>query len=222
MTDILEKNAIDQGNEVPDDVAAMFDLSKKKKKKKKPVDSEPSTTEQVENLAPSDNTNNPVRSSSSGINYGIELDPPSYDYNQLLDRIVDFLHSKDPAWSEKRRQTLKAPQLSRVGSKKTLWTNFQEICKMIHRNPDHVFQYMMTELGTEGSIDGSSRLVIRGKFVAKVCKYTLHSILTNCLFAVHRITVKKVHRRVCAVSNVPQLEHDLDPRHCLPSKFRQL
>lgn len=39
---------------------------------------------------------------------------------------------------------------------------------MIHRNPDHVFQFMMAELGTEGSIDGSQRLVIRGKFVAKV------------------------------------------------------
>lgn len=36
------------------------------------------------------------------------------------------------------------------------------------RNPDHVFQFMMAELGTEGSIDGNKRLVIRGKFVPKV------------------------------------------------------
>ena len=46
--------------------------------------------------------------------------------------------------------------------------NFQEICAMMRRNSDHVFQFMMAELGTEGSIDGNKRLVIRGKFVPKV------------------------------------------------------
>lgn len=39
---------------------------------------------------------------------------------------------------------------------------------MMKRNPEHVFQFMMAELGTEGSIDGNQRLVIRGKFVPKV------------------------------------------------------
>ena len=38
------------------------------------------------------------------------------------------------------------------------------------RNPEHLFQFMMAELGTEGSIDGNKRLVIRGKFVPKVSK----------------------------------------------------
>lgn len=39
---------------------------------------------------------------------------------------------------------------------------------MMRRNSDHVYQFMMAELGTEGSIDGNKRLVIRGKFVPKV------------------------------------------------------
>ena len=55
-----------------------------------------------------------------------------------------------------------------VGTKKTLWVNFSEICKTMRRNPEHLFQFMMAELGTEGSIDGNQRLVIRGKFVPKV------------------------------------------------------
>ena len=61
------------------------------------------------------------------------------------------------------------PQLMRVpnSTKKTLWTNFHEICKMMRRNPDHVYQFMMAELGTEGSIDGKQNLVIKGKFVPK-------------------------------------------------------
>ncbi len=37
----------------------------------------------------------------------------------------------------------------------------------MRRSPDHVFQFMMAELGTEGSIDGNQRLVIRGKFVPR-------------------------------------------------------
>jgi translation initiation factor 2 beta subunit (eIF-2beta)/eIF-5 len=59
-----------------------------------------------------------------------------------------------------------------VGTKKTLWVNFQEICNTMKRNPEHLFQFMMAELGTEGSIDGNKRLVIRGKFVPKVRKNT--------------------------------------------------
>lgn len=58
--------------------------------------------------------------------------------------------------------------LSLVGTKKTLWANFPEICSMMRRSPDHVFQFMLAELGTEGSIDGNKRLVIKGKFVPKV------------------------------------------------------
>jgi translation initiation factor 2 subunit 2 len=173
MADTADSEPIDAGAELPDEVAAMFDLSLKKKKKKKSKPEAGNEKDKDEGKATEDDQNESVeratsQSSATSNPYGIELDPPTYEYSELLDRVVDFLTNKDPAWSEKRRQTLKAPQLSRVGSKKTVWTNFQEICKMMHRNPDHVFQFMMAELGTEGSIDGSQRLVIRGKFVAKV------------------------------------------------------
>jgi translation initiation factor 2 subunit 2 len=60
---------------------------------------------------------------------------------------------------------------------------------MMRRSPEHVFQFMMAELGTEGSIDGNQRLVIRGKFVPKVncCQslevfiIILFRLLTFCL-----------------------------------------
>lgn len=48
---------------------------------------------------------------------------------------------------------------------------------MMKRSPEHVFQFMMAELGTEGSIDGNQRLVIRGKFVPKVILILLYFIL---------------------------------------------
>ncbi len=48
---------------------------------------------------------------------------------------------------------------------------------MMRRNSDHVFQFMMAELGTEGSIDGNKRLVIRGKFVPKVSRCSVQKLL---------------------------------------------
>ena len=37
----------------------------------------------------------------------------------------------------------------------------------MNRTLEHVFQFVVAELGTEGSIDGNNRLVLRGKYVPK-------------------------------------------------------
>lgn len=50
---------------------------------------------------------------------------------------------------------------------------------MMRRNSEHVFQFMMAELGTEGSIDGAKRLVIRGKFVPKYIESLLRKYITE-------------------------------------------
>ncbi|EGB11615.1 hypothetical protein AURANDRAFT_14493, partial [Aureococcus anophagefferens] len=102
-----------------------------------------------------------------------------YSYKELLDRVVGILQANNPELSEKRRHTMKPPQLMRVGTKKTLWVNFQEICKMMHRSPEHVFQFFMAELGTEGSIDGTQRLVIRGKYVPKYIESLLRKYIVE-------------------------------------------
>ena len=110
----------------------------------------------------------------------------SYTYTHMLNRIVSLLQQNNPELAEKRRNTIKPPQLMRVGTKRTLWINFQEICKMMRRSSEHVFQYMLAELGTEGSIDAQQRLVIKGKFIPKVSiQYVcvgigLYSVLNNC------------------------------------------
>lgn len=172
--------------EVPDEVAAMFDLTQKKKKKKKKATGEGDIG--LENLdggdskkenATSDSAGDVVvATSSSGVGV-FELDPPTYSYGQLLNRVVDFVTQNNPELTDKKRFTMKPPQLMRVGTKKTLWVNFQEICSMMRRNADHVFQFMMAELGTEGSIDGNKRLVIRGKFVPKYIESLLRKYIVE-------------------------------------------
>jgi translation initiation factor 2 subunit 2 len=90
-----------------------------------------------------------------------------WSYDDLLDRVVEQLIQNHPDLVEKKRTRIKPPQLQLMSSKKTLWVNFQEICSMMARDPTHVYQFFMAELGTEGSIDGNQRLIIRGKYVAK-------------------------------------------------------
>jgi hypothetical protein len=92
---------------IDDEVAAMFDLKLKKKKKKKKV------TEEVSDTA--DSLDTPQSAADGGKKSTSDTDgeKPDYSYNTLLNRIVDLLHHNNPELSEKRRFTMKPPQLMR-------------------------------------------------------------------------------------------------------------
>lgn len=90
-----------------------------------------------------------------------------YNYTELLERIYALLREKNPALGSKKRYTLPPPQMVRVGTKKTMWSNFGLMCSTMHRSEEHVQSFLLAELGTEGSIDGSHRLVIKGKYTGK-------------------------------------------------------
>lgn len=89
----------------------------------------------------------------------------NYTYEELLQRVMDQVRSNNPELVDKKRLTIKPPVLKRVATTKTIWINFADTCSALDRNPEHVFQFFMAELGTEGSIDGQRRLVIRGKLI---------------------------------------------------------
>lgn len=97
----------------------------------------------------------------------------------------------------------------------------------MRRNADHVFQFMLAELGTEGSIDGNKRLVIRGKFAPKVQKSAFPCLCSadsdaSMDMTVYRIASAKVYRRVRGMSDVPQFQHDVDQRQRFAPLLRQL
>ncbi|XP_063685294.1 eukaryotic translation initiation factor 2 subunit 2-like isoform X1 [Bolinopsis microptera] len=130
-----------------------FDMSVKKKKKKK-------TTILDEELG-EDSVDN------CGDSWGnSERD---YSYEELLKRAVDMMRDKNPDMQagEKKKYVMKPPQVLRHGSKKTSFANFLEICKMLHRSPKHVQDFLMAELGTSGSVDGYNQLLIKGRFQQK-------------------------------------------------------
>lgn len=171
MSDFVDEVPKD---EVDEEVAAMFDLGLKKKKKKKKV-----VVEEAAGLDGGDASAVTVaggegkpKSSEDNDNF-----PPRYSYNDMLTRVFELLHANNPELQNKQKFSIKTPQLMRVGTKKTVWTNFADICNSMHRTADHAFQFMMAELGTEGSIDGLNRLVIRGKFVPKYIESLLRKYI---------------------------------------------
>jgi hypothetical protein len=100
----------DKEEEDEDLVAAMLDLKKKKKKKK------------VKTEERSDETSG--AGTEGLVSAVVEIDPPPYSYPQLLQRVVDFLHQNNPELAEKKRATIKPPNILRHGTKKTLWVRF--------------------------------------------------------------------------------------------------
>ena len=97
---------------------------------------------------------------------------------QLLLRVFHIMREKNPDMiaGEKRRFIMRPPQVLRVGTKKTSFANFIEICKMlvtfldilifwkyklcaillihtiylyrVHRQPRHLQAFLLAELGT--------------------------------------------------------------------------
>lgn len=139
-------------NEV-DDALQELDLTKKKKKKKKKT-TEDETIE----------TGGDVSSSKTPWE-GSDRD---YSYTEMLDRVFNILRTRiNKPGSESGRRHLPPPQMVRVGTRKTMWTNFAQICQLMQRQHEHVMSFVLSELGTEGSIDGNMRLVIKGRYLPK-------------------------------------------------------
>ncbi|CAN8300893.1 unnamed protein product [Cochlearia groenlandica] len=91
-----------------------------------------------------------------------------YMYEELLGRVFNILRENNPELAGDRRRTvMRPPQVLREGTKKTVFVNFMDLCKTMHRQPDHVMNFLLAELGTSGSLDGQQRLVVKGRFAPK-------------------------------------------------------
>ena len=185
-----EKNGADapasaEGQQAPvDDTPLDFGDLKKKKKKKAAFDLEEFEKELNETPEAGKTGETGEKEGGGGDSapdaetwQGTDRD---YTYQELLSRIFRTLRQQNPALSgEKKKYTMVPPVVQRDGSKKTMFANVIEICKRMHRQPDHVIQYLFTELGTTGSVDGSQRLVIRGRFQPKQIENVLRRYIVE-------------------------------------------
>jgi translation initiation factor 2 subunit 2 len=89
-----------------------------------------------------------------------------------------MLHQHNPELAgEKRRFMIVPPQISREGTKKTMFANITDICRRMHRQPEHVIQFLYAELGNTGAVDGNQRLVMKGRFTQKQIENVLRKYI---------------------------------------------
>ncbi|KAJ9164646.1 Initiation factor 2 beta-like protein [Coniochaeta hoffmannii] len=101
------------------------------------------------------------------------------NYDPLLSRFFVLLTQKNPdhASSGSKSYKIPPPQCLREGNKKTIFANIADICKRMKRTDEHVTAYLFSELGTSGSVDGSRRLVIKGRFQQKQIENVLRKYI---------------------------------------------
>jgi len=146
------------------------DFSNLKKKKKKKVKKEPLDLDALVETLPSDvATTDDVADDKENAETANEDDTHEYTYDELLGRVFDIMRAKNPNLVEggKRKFVMKPPQVVRVGTKRTSFVNFAEICKILHRQSKHLLAFLLAELGTSGTVDGTNQLIIKGRFQQK-------------------------------------------------------
>ncbi|KIK96896.1 hypothetical protein PAXRUDRAFT_825493 [Paxillus rubicundulus Ve08.2h10] len=104
-----------------------------------------------------------------------------YTYQELLTRFYASLHASNPSLltSTGKRYTIAPPQILREGVRRSIFANVADICRRMHRSPEHVIQFLFAEMGTTGSVDGSGRLVIKGRFQPKQVENVLRRYIVE-------------------------------------------
>lgn len=135
--------------------------------------------EAVEDAAPVENGDLGDLEAGTGIWAHNSTQPIAYP--QLLSRFFTLLHSHHPDLMSGGAKSYKIPppQCLREGNKKTIFANIPEICKRMKRNEEHVTLFLLAELGTHGSTDGSRRLVIKGRFQQKQIENVLRRYIVE-------------------------------------------
>ncbi|PVU96029.1 hypothetical protein BB561_001436 [Smittium simulii] len=151
----------EMGEKAEDD--EFLDLSSIKKKKKKSRKNMAAFEAEVADGI--DDKDSKAKADVGDVWKGTDRD---YSFTELLDRFYSVLRENNPELAgEKRKYTIAPPQIVRDGNKKSIFANLPDICKRMHRPPEHVIQYLFAELGTSGSVDGNGGLVIKGRFQQK-------------------------------------------------------
>lgn len=151
---------IDENEKKKEENTAVFDFGEKKKKRDR------ARAEKVEEEI-IDGTGNVFKKEKA------------YSYEFLLHRIQEMINKHNVDLCISKKYTIKPPQVARVGSKKVAWINFKDICTIMNRGEEHVFNFVLSELGTEGSIAGEGQLVLKGKYGPKHIEALLRKYITE-------------------------------------------
>ena len=97
-----------------------------------------------------------------------------FPYEFLLKRLYSLMKDNNQNSSS---GGLKIPtiQVAIVGKDRSNWMNFEKFSTVLNRNIEHLFQYVLSELGIQGTIGGENQAY----FKAKVTQSSLQKVLTK-------------------------------------------
>ena len=84
------------------------------------------------------------------------------DYDEMLDRGIE--QTPDIEGSSERFE-VPEPEVRQEGHA-TVFENFQQVCRDLDRDEDHLLKFLQDELGTSAHIDESNRARLTGEFDA--------------------------------------------------------
>lgn len=171
-----------------------LDLSMKKKKKKKAKDAATEDDDfaaKLKQLEVKDDEGAAAEAGADPAAQGGDMETgtgiwahdetKSINYTLLLGRFFSLLQQKNPDHTISGTKTYKIPppQCMREGNRKTVFANIAEICKRMKRSEEHLTAYLFAELGTIGSVDGSRRLVIKGRWTPAQIETVLRKYIST-------------------------------------------
>ncbi|CAD8090261.1 unnamed protein product [Paramecium primaurelia] len=121
-------------------------------------------------------------------------------YNKALEKIIELLKENNPSLATQNNIQLEKPQIDRLGTKKTLWKNFEAICIQMNREAQHVSQYLLIEMGTEGSL-ADEKLIIKGRYTSTqietlIKKYLQEYVLCSLCMSSATTLIRDVESRL--------------------------
>ncbi|KAF5100878.1 hypothetical protein D0Z03_000730 [Geotrichum reessii] len=156
-----------------------FEFKKKKKKKSKSVAAD--FDAQLKEAGVKEDKQSQQSQSAEDYLSVNERGEKDFTYEQLLSKFFTILRDNNPDLaSDRTGQKYKIPPPSVIrDGKKSIFANIKEISDRMHRPTEHVIQFLFAELGTSGSVDGSSRLVIKGRYMPKQLETVLRKYITE-------------------------------------------
>ncbi len=132
-------------------------LYSKKKKKKKALEAILDVADaEVKPLKPV-NTDDPF-----------EVDDEEPTYDQMLERLYDQMRADRPDTAGPALpKRIKPPTVAKMGTKKTCWTNFSDYQVSFNRPLDHMQSFVLSELGTTGSLNEENQLIMKARIMSK-------------------------------------------------------
>jgi translation initiation factor 2 subunit 2 len=163
------------------EILPLIDFSKVKKKRK--VEAENADEQDLEDIvltkkkgkkAKKEKKNENIIEENENNGDINENENEKFPYDTLLKRLYNLMKKHNPNSSA---GGLKIPtiQVGLVGKDRACWMNFEKVANSLNRNLEHLFQYVLSELGIEGTIGGENQ----ANFKAKVTQISLQKVLTK-------------------------------------------